>query len=214
MVYVYYFQNLINGKIYIGKTDDFYKRIKEHISLSKTGKKIFSIHRAIRKYGISNFEVNIINICDSEVQANEEEKFWISYLKEQNIVLYNLTDGGEGSSGVKWSDESREKIKGPNNHNFGKSLKEETKQKISKNNGKGFLGKNHSDKSKMEMSKNRKNKPAWNKGISFKVQNTDKSEIAEKIRKEYKNNISVDELSKKYKYSIRTIRNILAKKFY
>ena len=53
---IYYFENKINGKMYIGKTFDFSKRIKEHLMCSKVAKPAYPIHKAIKKYGLSNFE--------------------------------------------------------------------------------------------------------------------------------------------------------------
>jgi hypothetical protein len=69
-------------------------------------------------------------------------------------ILYNMTDGGEGSSGHKvsgwqWSEESRAKRKGSGNPAYGKKQSEETKQKKRKK----MLGFKHDDTSKEKRSK-------------------------------------------------------------
>jgi DNA invertase Pin-like site-specific DNA recombinase len=63
--------------------------------------------------------------------------YWISYLKSQDIVLYNVTDGGEGASGFKhseetkihWSETRKGKMAGSNHPLYGKPRSEEMKRK-------------------------------------------------------------------------------------
>jgi predicted GIY-YIG superfamily endonuclease len=55
---VYKATNKINGKIYVGKTYNFEKRKKEHIYDIDND---IPFHRALKKYGIDNFEWEIIN---------------------------------------------------------------------------------------------------------------------------------------------------------
>lgn len=55
---------------------------------------------------------------------NEKEIHYIFTLKP----CYNMAPGGLGHTGVVWSEEL---MSGSNNLNFGKSLSEETKQKLS-----------------------------------------------------------------------------------
>lgn len=97
MIYIYKYENLINHKIYIGQTVDFQKRCREHknASLNKQNSDYdLPIHRAIRKYGLKNFNISIIDICNSHEQANQKEKYWI---KKYNSYEegYNATKGGQ-----------------------------------------------------------------------------------------------------------------------
>lgn len=111
--YVYTIVNHINNKIYIGKATNPQKRWKKHIWISQQNpdKELqFSlIHAAIKKYGENNFTFKIVCDCQSEQHALEMEKYFILELKNTH-QLYNLTDGGQGSSGFKHSIESKQKM--------------------------------------------------------------------------------------------------------
>lgn len=58
----------------------------------------------VAKYGRENIVVQIIPCC-SEFEAFALEKAHISILKAAGAVLANITDGGEGASGRKFTDE-------------------------------------------------------------------------------------------------------------
>ena len=61
--YIYMYTNKINGKRYIGQAKDFNNRHRRHINSSHDSnrKRDYNtpFHRAIRKYGIENFEIKI-----------------------------------------------------------------------------------------------------------------------------------------------------------
>jgi hypothetical protein len=57
---VYKFENLINGKVYIGQTKNFWNRVKKHLSPKSLNYDKADLYRAIRKHGIENFEVSIL----------------------------------------------------------------------------------------------------------------------------------------------------------
>lgn len=61
------------------------------------------------KHGI---RVEILSHWETEAEAFEHEKFLISCFKGMGHKLCNLTSGGEGVSGLRWSDESRAKVVG------------------------------------------------------------------------------------------------------
>ena len=78
---IYMYKNKINGKCYIGQAKDFNKRHKSHLCSSKNSKLRdynYPIHKAIRKYGIENFNIKILaeNIPTQE-KLNEYEIFFI-----------------------------------------------------------------------------------------------------------------------------------------
>lgn len=115
--YIYKITNLINNKIYIGKTITTpNKRFKRHISSSfnknNTGYNCY-LHSSIRKYGKENFVVEEICYCD-ENELSRAECYFIKIHKEKGFSLMNLTDGGEGMCGYKPSKETIEKIKKKN----------------------------------------------------------------------------------------------------
>lgn len=98
MGYIYKITNLINQKSYIGQTrQDFHKRWQQHISDTNTNRG-YLIHKAIAKYGLTNFTFSIIEECENTV-LNDREKYWIKYYDSYNNG-YNLTLGGKGYSKI------------------------------------------------------------------------------------------------------------------
>ena len=66
---IYKIENLINGKIYIGKSVDIDNRIRNHKSESFnpiSNAYDTAIHRAIRKYGIDNFSFEVVEECNRD----------------------------------------------------------------------------------------------------------------------------------------------------
>jgi group I intron endonuclease len=161
--YIYKTTNLVNGKIYIGKRKGnftkFYKGSGKHLK------------NAIKKYGVQNFLVEVIEYCDSLESQNIREKYWIAYYRSLNVPMYNIADGGDGGDLVTCLPED-EHIKFKNKiselnklgivGNKGKHLSESHKQKI----GYGNKNKVHSDEWKKKQSLSMKGKPAWNKGLT------------------------------------------------
>ena len=95
MAYIYKITNLINDKLYIGKTSrDIETRWKEHLRHSETLPDI-PLYRAIKKYGKENFIIEEIEKCDDKI-VNEREIFWINFYNTYKEG-YNCTLGGEGS---------------------------------------------------------------------------------------------------------------------
>lgn len=96
MSYIYKITNLINNKVYIGKTDfSVEKRWKEHCSdYYKNKKEHRPLYCAMKKYGINNFQIETIEECESFI-ASEREKYWIEYYGSFKDG-YNATRGGDG----------------------------------------------------------------------------------------------------------------------
>jgi len=111
----------------------------------------------------------------TEEEAFKHEIYMIAVFGRKDLgtgILRNLTDGGEGSSGVVISEETRRKI---SETSKGRTLSEEHKRKLIEAN----KGKTHSEESKRKMSEAHKNpsketkrkmseakkgKTPWNKG--------------------------------------------------
>ena len=97
MAYIYKIKNKINNKVYVGQTTQpVSKRWNEHIYNAYTSET--KIARAIRKYGIKNFEVSIIEECDA-LDLNAKETYWIKYYDSVNTG-YNIQWGGEQQSSL------------------------------------------------------------------------------------------------------------------
>lgn len=143
MFYVYLLRNLVNGKVYVGKTGNLYNRLHSHLSISRLGANnnhyIASgqynlIHKAIFKYGAEQFEFITLGEYETEAESLACEIEFIR-LHKSNVNRfgkqfgYNLTDGGEGTSGKLHSEESKNKIR---KKAIGRYHSEETKLKMSK----------------------------------------------------------------------------------
>lgn len=106
---VYCIYCLPNNKKYIGiTTKSLSERFNKHCSDSKRRKCRF--YNAIRKYGINNFIIGIIEECEDYNLLKEREKYYIDlYGTYKNG--YNSTLGGEGSLGRRHSPEAKEKLR-------------------------------------------------------------------------------------------------------
>lgn len=101
---IYKITNNINNKIYIGKAFDIQRRWSEHKVAINNPNKQYHLYRAMRKYGIENFSMEIIEECpiDNDI-LYEREQYWINYYDSYNKG-YNQTLGGEGTIKVKQED--------------------------------------------------------------------------------------------------------------
>lgn len=93
--FIYKITNTINGKSYIGQTiQNVKERFYQHCA-TKCSKAVsnMAIHRAIKKYGKSNFTVEVIEEIDS-ASLNDRERYWIKCYNSYNNG-YNSTKGGQ-----------------------------------------------------------------------------------------------------------------------
>lgn len=147
---IYKITNLINGKSYIGQTIKEVKyRWREHVNEANTRAR-FPLHKAIKKYGPENFNIEIICYCPNQVELNYKEKENTDYFNAWIGKGGYTCKAGDGigsvseetkkkhsvaSTGRKHSEESKKKASlsklGDKNPNFGKPLTEETKRKMS-----------------------------------------------------------------------------------
>jgi group I intron endonuclease len=133
--YIYLF-TFPNGKYYVGRTDDFSRRLAEHKIAAKK-KKRHQLYWAIRKYGWDSIKKEII------AESNSVED--IIALEYDNIVKYdsirngyNMTEntqiGGDNWEGRRDSEEYREFLdhmriirSGEGNGMYGKTHREDSK---------------------------------------------------------------------------------------
>lgn len=150
---IYKLTCLITWKPYVGQTT---KTLDERfIQHSRTDS---LIGNAIRKYGAENFLREVLEVCDTQEQLNEREKFWIAYFNSKVPNGYNLTDGGEGMAGRHHTPESKAKMSASQ---CGKKLSAKARAniaaaKIGEKNP--FFGKHHTSKSLAKMSAAHKGK--------------------------------------------------------
>ena len=171
MYYIYRITNKINSKTYIGQHK--YKKLND--SYMGSGK---LIKRAIKKYGVENFEKEILySRIQYKATADDIERFAITKERALGKAEYNIADGGQGGN---LGEEVNKKLRGENNHFYGKKHSEKTRRMMSEmRKGKKFghlseetkrkisdaqKGKHFSEERKRNISESLKGHTPWNKG--------------------------------------------------
>ena len=98
MAFIYAIRNILNGKMYIGKTEyaNPAKRYKRHlIDAHKKRCKERALYRAINKYGAENFEFQVLEEVSTENASQREQHYIALYNTYHNG--YNETIGGDGT---------------------------------------------------------------------------------------------------------------------
>ena len=165
---IYKFKNLINGKVYIGQTKSF-----GMIMTIYKGWNFNNPHFlfAVNKYGIDNFEVDIIEKDIPLELLNEREQYWIdqyeSYNPKKGYNILKIAGSNRGqkawNKGIPTDEETKQKIRAGlkryySTHevwNKGVPATEEAKEKnrISNSGEKnGMFGKQHSKETKEKIS--------------------------------------------------------------
>lgn len=89
---IYGLRNKTTGKWYVGYSKNIYKRWEVYDKIScKTQPKIY---RALKLYGVDDFEKVILEECSKD-SLGDREIYWISRYDSVNNG-YNLTSGGTG----------------------------------------------------------------------------------------------------------------------
>lgn len=201
---IYTITNTIDGKFYIGQTNNLKIRETKHKWLAKNRPNDSPhLYAAINKYGDDKFIMEILTEFESSNKkecrkwANSEEWFYIDFLKTRDRNIgYNIRQGGENyevsdetkeklrNKGLKISQEHKEKLR---LSNVGRVISEETRKKI----GLANSGKPNWSKGKplSEIHKNNisagnkgknKNKPSPNKGKKASIETRKKSSESHK----------------------------------
>ena len=135
---LYEHRNKINGKRYIGITNNTTKR---WYGKGKHYNGCPYFFEAIQKYGWDAFEHNILARNLTRKEASELEKHYIKMFKTRDKAFgYNLAEGGTSNPtmlGKHHSEETREKI---SNSNRGKVKTDEWRQARSKWMSENFVG--------------------------------------------------------------------------
>lgn len=137
---IYLWTNLVNGKHYVGQTQNFYNRMVQY----NRGHTNRHLTHAIDKYGIDNFEIEVIEYIDDIAKLDEREQYWIDYYQSyQNDKGYNICQYASTTRGFRHSDETKQRLseirkenptigKGEEHPMFGKHHTEEWKEDHSK----------------------------------------------------------------------------------
>lgn len=165
---VYLVHNRSNGKRYVGKTVRSLKqRWHEHCFNAGKDRDEMVLYSAIRKYGPDGFDVSILEEHSSVAALDAAEVRLIAGLGT-HVSLgrgYNMTLGGDGLSGYKHTDRTKQKMsesrRGEKNHNYGRrfgislnGMSEELKQRFSderQGEGNPMFGRKQSDEAKAKI---------------------------------------------------------------
>jgi len=131
---IYKLQNKINNKIYIGKTNNLYKRIRNYPSERRNR----PIINALIKYGFGNFEIEILhwfeNLPDISILLALETAFIIEYNSlAENNGGYNICLIGNDTTGIYPSKITRKKMS-ENNARKGIPILPQTSLAVSRSN--------------------------------------------------------------------------------
>lgn len=107
---IYYIENQINNKKYIGQSNNIKDRWRRHISeLNKNKHHNDYLQKSWNKYGENNFVFEIIEYCSIE-NLDDREQYWINFYNTMDRDFgYNLKTGGQNGGSV-MSDETKEKM--------------------------------------------------------------------------------------------------------
>lgn len=108
---IYLAVNRVNQKAYVGQTrGEFSTRISNHITFSNVRRKT-TFHKALHKYGCGAFDFAILERCSDQASLDAAEIKWIAHIGSHSRNGYNSISGGQGASGVVYTEERREKIR-------------------------------------------------------------------------------------------------------
>lgn len=164
MYAIYIVTNLITAKQYVGLTKNLNVRWSQHKRTNGSAK---YLHASIKMHGLENFVFSHIADAFDLESAQAIERLLILDRNTKMPHGYNLTDGGEGTIGFVFSEESKQKMqdaaKGQtrsdesnekrrvamlgNKHGVGKKHSEEHKKKI----GLAGVGRKHTEEAKAKM---------------------------------------------------------------
>jgi len=129
---IYMFTNKVNGMKYVGQTIRERARYRAHIDRCES-----FIDRAITKYGIENFEYDVLHRCNGtrENVIGELNFFEKKYIKKYDCICpngYNMTSGGDNPES--YSEETINKMSESHKGRipWNKGLSKETDERLKK----------------------------------------------------------------------------------
>ena len=171
---IYTITNLINGKFYLGSSNNLRLRKMRHFrQLNKGTHHSVHLQRAFDKYGSENFEFKILELVEEDKLLEVEQKYLDSLRPFDGKNGYNMSEGATNCIltginhwtygvpteqqtwfGKKHTEETKNKIRqaqiGPLNHAFGKPS--------------ALKGIPHTDEHIRRNRESHKGQLAWNKG--------------------------------------------------
>ena len=136
---IYLLRNNVNGKVYVGQSVDICKRWYFHRLSANRGDKS-PLYSAMRKYGINEFSVQVLEECEV-TKLDEREAYWMDFYEARERG-YNLMPAGQNGRVMddamrKWFSENSKKWKPTEEiiekiraSSTGRKHSDETKKKI------------------------------------------------------------------------------------
>ena len=164
---IYLWKNLINQKVYVGQTQNFYQRMKQYQRDNDSHR---VIGKAFLKYGFDNFEVCILEQDIAVDNLDAREQYWLDFYECYNPEKgYNICQEASTTRGYKHSEETKYKMSVKNKQRFidhpeykqaiserqrGRQASQATKEKMSRSR----LGNQNAKGSHWQMSEESKRK--------------------------------------------------------
>jgi group I intron endonuclease len=163
-VIIYKIENKNNGKIYIGLTTKSINwRTTGHLTEQTY------IGKVLRKYGLQSFDISTIDSAEDKIILGDKEKYWIGFYNSHGPNGYNLTDGGEGGSGYKHTEEVKQNMRGPRSEEVKQNMRNaQNRPEVIEKKRNALLGKTKSEEFKLNL-REICNLPEW-KANQSKIQ--------------------------------------------
>jgi group I intron endonuclease len=136
MMGIYKITNKVNGKYYIGSSNDIKRRFGHHKSNLKNNRHSNQyLQNAWNKYGKKQFEFSVIEeVIESDLLIKEQE--YLNDALNKNQKIYNISKiAGSPMAGLNHTKQVKkllsEKLSGENHPHYGKPVSEEWRKKIS-----------------------------------------------------------------------------------
>ena len=156
---IYAIVNKKSRKVYIGSTNNFERRWKDHRKGAVKGTH-WNRHfqSAWNKYGEDAFEFGVLEYLDNLEELFLAEQFWMDIYREEGKELYNQGKYADNPMrGVPMSEEHKRNIGDANRGRKLPPISEETRQKKRKS-SMGQRHQRHTEETKRKMSKTRRGK--------------------------------------------------------
>lgn len=198
---VYQIKNIYNNKIYIGSSINLGQRIYNHFCMLSKNKHINKkLQSSWNIHTKQAFEYLILEFCNKE-NLIEREQFYINTYKPE----YNLTPLA-GSNATRITTEETKRKQSAKSKEMWKipGMREKISNAVN-----DPIVKKYTHESKLKMWRN----PEYRKQHSLSLQGKGNSKLTidqvKEIRKLYKQGITCTELTKKYGFAYRAMKNIL-----
>ena len=201
MFTIYLITNTVNGKVYVGQTNQLlHRRWGLHKARARKNEGYTAhLYNAIRKYGIDNFDIKEIATCDTEEWSNYLERLYILIHDSMNPKIgYNMTSGGDRPSpSPEARERQRQKLLGfKHPPEFGKRQSEKLKVAYAEGRMKGSKGYKFTEQQRKNQSDRVSGRGHWNFNSSL---------VAEQLVFLWNNGVNITTMSDHFGASVDTI---------